>query len=199
LFLKLELKKIVGSEDADLARRVEPRSLNALFGGINRENSIITPSNKSLSRRMLSYFFSGRLQKINTVDDVRAIEGTNGKKQLYLTKPASFHPVFLLNSEPIREFVCVLGSEFTPMKYGKVIQKVKSRGFDLLNLCMTNLTNISALARSDEEFKAFVASEGLTELCKENRQNLVLHFSGSCINSLRDCLLRTVIDYNPFF
>ncbi|EAR86471.2 hypothetical protein TTHERM_00030520 (macronuclear) [Tetrahymena thermophila SB210] len=199
--LHSKLKKMVGSEDAQLAKRVEPNSLNALFS-TGRDDSIIIPYNKALSRRLISYFFCGRLEKIQTVQDIQVIEGLTNKKQLYLTKPKPFNPVFLLNSQPIREHICLLSSKFLPQQFCEVIRKIQARGFELLNIRVIDSSNLSAILKKDEDFSAFIENENLQELNSgENdyeRINLVLHIQGANISSLRNTLLNKIIDYNPF-
>lgn len=66
------MKKLIGSDDIKYAKKNQINSLNSTFYNRN-EDTIVFSSEKIQSKKMLQYFFGGRLEKIHTVERLQEI------------------------------------------------------------------------------------------------------------------------------
>ena len=64
------MNSIIGTSDLDLAKKLEPKSINGLFS-MNKNNKALCPTSKSTAKKWMSFFFGGRMnEKIANVMDI---------------------------------------------------------------------------------------------------------------------------------
>lgn len=103
-----KMKKLLGSEDPDLARKVEAKTINAMYAS-KLDKSAIAVSGKVSNRRLMSYIFGGRLTVIDEamyeallIDQDAVQERVN-----YVDKPLQHCPIFQLSMLRSERFLII--------------------------------------------------------------------------------------------
>ena len=117
----------MGSNDIFLAKKLDQKSINALYFD-KREDTFHYFLNKNLNKRLLSYFFGGRLYNYNENTFERIVFETKTEKRFSLFPDTiEYHPLFQIITPPMQFHGVILSPIFTNIS--QIIQLIQKYGF----------------------------------------------------------------------
>lgn len=106
---------------------------------------------------MLSYFFTPKLEKIETFQQLQQLKlQENNPKKLYIIKPKPSPPIFLLNEPKIEQKILLISSYLPPKLYPKLLKLIQKRGFSLLNIRFISNHDINHFLLNNPELSEII-------------------------------------------
>jgi len=204
----LEIEKIIGSNDIFLAKKLDSKSLNALFYE-KKEDTIHYFLNKNLNRKLLSYFFGGRLFNYKKATFERMLFEPQEEKRFRLfPQTIEYYPLYQIVVQPILRHLVILSPIFNDI--AQVIKLIQKYGFVLYLMRTISQEGLEKIISGDknkgEEIRNFIAEENLYKFCfsfeEENKFKACIFFIIEAQQNLKffeKKLLKRVILHNKEF
>ena len=197
----------MGSNDIFLAKKLDQKSINALYFD-KREDTFHYFLNKNLNKRLLSYFFGGRLYNYNENTFERIVFETKTEKRFSLFPDTiEYHPLFQIITPPMQFHGVILSPIFTNIS--QIIQLIQKYGFIIkLIRTISNETLFKNILEDDDlgsDLKQFLNDENLNKFCFEYEEEIKLKNSifliieGSNFDFLKKKFLKKVIIHKKEF
>jgi hypothetical protein len=95
---------------------------------------VIFPVHQSTAIKLISFFFAGRLQKVQTIEQVKRLDGIIREEIKYFTCPLKTPTMFLLDQRQPKHHCIVLSPSIGVSLYAQFVKYIQKKGFSIQSL-----------------------------------------------------------------